>query len=78
MLCKPIFSLKTGSERGVPYAIRKSMSNSSSQVIALRLSTIRHAAEIIVLQNGAMAVRRTDDRLNAGMDLIKNRWIRRK
>ena len=50
-------SLDTESERLVQDAINKLMEHRTSLVIAHRLSTVRHADEIIVLQNGKIAER---------------------
>jgi len=44
-------------------AINHVMQNRTSLVIAHRLSTVRHADEIIVLQNGEIAERGTHDEL---------------
>jgi len=56
-------SLDTESERLVQDAINKMMQNRTSIVIAHRLSTVRHADEIIVLQKGEIAERGTHDEL---------------
>jgi subfamily B ATP-binding cassette protein MsbA len=56
-------SLDTESERLVQDAINKMMHNRTSIVIAHRLSTVRHADEIIVMQNGEIAERGTHDEL---------------
>jgi len=56
-------SLDTESERLVQDAINKMMQNRTSIVIAHRLTTIRHADEIIVLQKGEIAERGTHDML---------------
>jgi len=56
-------SLDTESERLVQDAINHVMQNRTSLVIAHRLSTVRHADEIIVLQNGEIAERGTHDEL---------------
>jgi subfamily B ATP-binding cassette protein MsbA len=56
-------SLDTESERLVQDAINKMMQNRTSIVIAHRLSTVRHADEIIVMQNGEIAERGTHDKL---------------
>ena len=50
-------SLDTESERLVQDAIDNMMQNRTSLVIAHRLSTVRHADEIIVLNNGEIAER---------------------
>ncbi len=50
-------SLDTESERLVQDAINKLMEHRTSLVIAHRLSTVRHADEIIVLKNGQIAER---------------------
>src|SRR5206468_1183579 len=54
-------SLDTESERLVQDAINHLMNNRTSIVIAHRLSTVRHADEIIVLQKGEIAERGTHD-----------------
>ena len=56
-------SLDTESERLVQDAINKMMQNRTSIVIAHRLSTVRHADEIIVLQKGKIVERGTHDEL---------------
>ena len=56
-------SLDTESERLVQDAINNLMENRTSIVIAHRLSTVRHADEIIVLQHGKIAERGTHDSL---------------
>lgn len=56
-------SLDTESERLVQDAINKLMSNRTSIVIAHRLSTVRHADEIIVLQKGEIVERGTHESL---------------
>ncbi|MDQ6757782.1 MAG: ABC transporter ATP-binding protein/permease [Bacteroidota bacterium] len=56
-------SLDTESERLVQDAINNLMENRTSIVIAHRLSTVRHADEIIVLQQGKIAERGTHDSL---------------
>ncbi|MEP6749319.1 MAG: ABC transporter ATP-binding protein [Bacteroidota bacterium] len=56
-------SLDTESERLVQDAINHVMQNRTSLVIAHRLSTVRHANEIIVLQKGEIAERGTHDEL---------------
>jgi subfamily B ATP-binding cassette protein MsbA len=56
-------SLDTESERLVQDAINKMMQNRTSIVIAHRLSTVRHADEIIVLQKGQIVERGTHDEL---------------
>lgn len=58
-------SLDTESERLVQDAINNMMQNRTSIVIAHRLSTVRHADEIIVLQKGEIAERGTHDELMA-------------
>lgn len=52
-------SLDTESERLVQDAINNMMQNRTSIVIAHRLSTVRHATEIIVLQKGKIVERGT-------------------
>ncbi|HLX91459.1 MAG TPA: ABC transporter transmembrane domain-containing protein [Puia sp.] len=56
-------SLDTESERIVQEAINNMMQNRTSIVIAHRLSTVRHADEIIVLQNGRIIERGCHDSL---------------
>lgn len=58
-------SLDTESERLVQDAINHLMQDRTSIVIAHRLSTVRHADEIIVLQKGEIAERGTHDQLIA-------------
>ena len=58
-------SLDTESERLVQDAINHLMKDRTSIVIAHRLSTVRHADEIIVLQKGEIAERGTHDQLIA-------------
>jgi subfamily B ATP-binding cassette protein MsbA len=56
-------SLDTESERLVQDAINKLMKDRTSIVIAHRLSTVRHANEIVVLQKGRIVQRGTHERL---------------
>ncbi|ANH82279.1 antibiotic ABC transporter ATP-binding protein [Niabella ginsenosidivorans] len=56
-------SLDTESERLVQDAINKMMQNRTSLVIAHRLSTVRHADEIIVLNRGEIAERGSHEKL---------------
>lgn len=56
-------SLDTESEKLVQDAINHVMQNRTSLVIAHRLSTVRHANEIIVLDKGRIAERGTHDEL---------------
>lgn len=56
-------SLDTESERLVQDAINHLMQDRTSLVIAHRLSTVRHADEIIVLQKGVIVERGTHDQL---------------
>lgn len=58
-------SLDTESERLVQDAINNLMTDRTSIVIAHRLSTVRHADEILVLQKGKIAERGTHDQLMA-------------
>lgn len=58
-------SLDTQSERLVQQAINQLMQNRTSIVIAHRLSTVRHADEIIVLDAGRIVERGTHDTLMA-------------
>lgn len=58
-------SLDTESERLVQDAINHLMKDRTSLVIAHRLSTVRHADEILVLQNGVIVERGTHDQLVA-------------
>ncbi len=64
-------SLDTESERLVQDAINQVMQNRTSLVIAHRLSTVRHANEIIVLQKGEIAERGTHDELLAKAGIYK-------
>ncbi len=65
-------SLDTESERLVQDAINHLMKDRTSLVIAHRLSTVRHADEILVLQNGIIVERGTHDEL-----VIKNGFYKR-
>lgn len=56
-------SLDTESERLVQDAINNLMADRTSIVIAHRLSTVRHADEILVLKKGEIAERGTHDQL---------------
>ena len=58
-------ALDTESERLVQDAINNLMNNRTSIVIAHRLSTVRHANEIIVLHQGTIVERGTHDGLIA-------------
>ncbi len=58
-------SLDTESERLVQDAINHLMQDRTSLVIAHRLSTVRHADEILVLQKGVIVERGTHDQLVA-------------
>ncbi|MEO7800941.1 MAG: ABC transporter ATP-binding protein [Ginsengibacter sp.] len=58
-------SLDTESERFVQDAINNLMTNRTSLVIAHRLSTVRHADEIIVLQNANIVERGNHEQLIA-------------
>jgi ATP-binding cassette, subfamily B, bacterial MsbA len=64
-------SLDTESERLVQDAINHLMQDRTSIVIAHRLSTVRHANEIIVLQKGEIAERGTHDELLAKNGIYK-------
>ena len=64
-------SLDTESERLVQDAINNLMSNRTSIVIAHRLSTVRHADEIIVLNKGKIVERGTHISLMAIDDFYK-------
>jgi subfamily B ATP-binding cassette protein MsbA len=56
-------SLDTESEKLVQDAINHVMENRTTVVIAHRLSTVRHADEIVVLQKGKIIQRGTHDAL---------------
>jgi len=64
-------SLDTESERLVQDAINHLMEDRTSIVIAHRLSTVRHADEILVLQKGVIAERGTHDALLATNGIYK-------
>jgi len=64
-------SLDTESERLVQDAINTLMKDRTSLVIAHRLSTVRHANEILVLQNGEIVERGTHDQLVAAAGFYK-------
>ena len=64
-------SLDTESERLVQDAINKMMENRTSIVIAHRLSTVRHADEIIVLKHGEIVERGAHDELIAAKGFYK-------
>lgn len=64
-------SLDTESERLVQDAINHLMADRTSIVIAHRLSTVRHADEILVLQKGKIAERGTHDELLAVNGIYK-------
>jgi subfamily B ATP-binding cassette protein MsbA len=64
-------SLDTESERLVQDAINHLMQNRTSIVIAHRLSTVRHADEIIVLNKGEIAERGTHDELMADSEIYR-------
>jgi ATP-binding cassette, subfamily B, bacterial MsbA len=64
-------SLDTESERLVQDAINHLMEDRTSIVIAHRLSTVRHADEILVLQKGKIAERGTHDELLAANGIYK-------
>jgi subfamily B ATP-binding cassette protein MsbA len=56
-------ALDTESEKLVQEALTRLMASRTSLVIAHRLSTVRHADEIIVLQHGRIVERGTHDEL---------------
>ncbi|MDX1935829.1 MAG: ABC transporter ATP-binding protein, partial [Flavihumibacter sp.] len=56
-------ALDTESEKLVQEALNNLLTNRTSIVIAHRLSTVRHADEIIVLHEGAIKERGTHDAL---------------
>lgn len=58
-------ALDSESERAVQEALNTLMANRTSLVIAHRLSTVRHADEIIVMNKGEIAERGTHDALMA-------------
>ena len=62
-------SLDTESERLVQDAINHLMQERTSLVIAHRLSTVRHADEILVLQKGVIVERGTHD------ELVPQKWL---
>ncbi|MEO6329212.1 MAG: ABC transporter ATP-binding protein [Ginsengibacter sp.] len=64
-------SLDTESERLVQDAINRLMEHRTSLVIAHRLSTVRHADEIIVLQSGKIAERGSHNELMEKRGLYK-------
>ncbi len=64
-------ALDTESERLVQDAINKMMQNRTCVVIAHRLSTVKHADEIIVLKQGEIAERGTHDELVAKNGVYK-------
>ena len=64
-------SLDTESERLVQDAINHLMQDRTSLVIAHRLSTVRHADEILVLQKGSIVERGTHDELVAKSGFYK-------
>ena len=64
-------SLDTESERLVQEALNNLMTDRTSLVIAHRLSTVRHADEIIVLDKGQIAERGKHDELITANGIYK-------
>ena len=58
-------SLDTESEKYVQDALQNLLTNRTSIVIAHRLSTVRHADEIVVMHEGSIRERGTHDELMA-------------
>ncbi len=64
-------ALDSESEKLVQEALFNLMKNRTSIVIALRLSTIQHADEIVVIQNGEIAQRGSHAELNSQEGLYR-------
>lgn len=64
-------ALDSESEKLVQEALFNLMKNRTSIVIAHRLSTVQHANEIVVIQNGEIAERGTHDQLNGANGLYR-------
>jgi len=65
ILDEPTAALDAGAESLVLQAVERLMANRTTFVIAHRLSTVRKADQILVLENGVIAERGTHDELIA-------------